>query len=159
MDNLDKIMTDMFAGAVESETACNLTSKVWHNAIFGGWDDATRPYQSDDFNDALKKLYASDTYQGYVSSIEKTNGEVDDLMRKLNDPPEDCEKAYDTLQGLYSDYQTFTSLATDPSGSYTSYTQDFEDLDSNVSSKLQLFGTQIPDPIEPSDDSSSSQPA
>ncbi|RRG06120.1 MAG: hypothetical protein DUD35_14640 [Lactobacillus sp.] len=156
VNNLKSVTSYMFTGAVESETACNLTSKVWHNAIFGGWDNETSAYQSSDFNEALKKLYASDTYQGYVSAINKANDKVDDLMRELSDPPEDCEKAYDTLQDLYPDYQSFTSLATDPSGSYTSYTQDFEDLDSKVSSKLQLIDTQIPDPIESSDDSSSS---
>ena len=155
VSNLNKVYLYMMGGAVTSETACNLTSGVWHDAIFGGWDDETSPYQASDFNDALKKLYESEKYQGYVSSIEDGNDKIDDIMRDLTDPPSDCESAYETLQDLYPEYQSFASLATDPSGSYTTYTQKFEDADSTVSSKIQLLGTQIPDPIQ-SDDSSSS---
>lgn len=153
--NLNKVYAYMMTGAVTSETACNLTSGVWHDAIFGGWDDETSPYQASDFNDALKKLYASEKYQGYVSGIEDGNDKIDDIMRDLTDPPSDCESAYETLQDLYPEYQSFASLATDPSGSYTTYTQKFEEADSTVSSKIQLLSTQIPDAIQ-SDDSSSS---
>lgn len=155
VSNLNKVYMYMMGGAVTSETACNLTSGVWHDAIFGGWDDETSPYQASDFNDALKKLYESEKYQGYVSGIEDGNDKIDDIMRDLTDPPSDCESAYETLQDLYPEYQSFASLATDPSGSYTTYTQKFEEADSTVSSKIQLLGTQIPDPIQ-SDDSSSS---
>lgn len=155
VSNLNKVYMYMMGGAVTSETACNLTSGVWHDAIFGGWDDETSPYQASDFNDALKKLYESEKYQGYVSGIEDGNDKIDDIMRDLTDPPSDCESAYETLQDLYPEYQSFASLATDPSGSYTTYTQKFDDADSSVSSKIQLLGTQIPDPIQ-SDDSSSS---
>lgn len=56
VSNLNKVYMYMMGGAVTSETACNLTSGVWHDAIFGGWDDETSPYQASDFNDALKKL-------------------------------------------------------------------------------------------------------
>lgn len=155
VSNLNKVYGYMMGGAVTSETACNLTSGVWHDAIFGGWDDETSPYQASDFNDALKKLYESEKYQGYASSIEDSNDKIDDIMRELTDPPSDCESAYDTLQDLYPEYQSFASLATDPSGSYTTYTQKFEEADSTVSSKIQLLSTQIPDAIK-SDDSSSS---
>lgn len=155
VSNINKVYMYMMGGAVTSETACNLTSGVWHDAIFGGWDDETSPYQASDFNDALKKLYESEKYQGYVSGIEDGNDKIDDIMRDLTDPPSDCESAYETLQDLYPEYQSFASLATDPSGSYTTYTQKFEEADSTVSSKIQLLGTQIPDPIQ-SDDSSSS---
>lgn len=155
VSNLNKVYAYMMTGAVTSETACNLTSGVWHDAIFGGWDDETSPYQASDFNGALKKLYESEKYQGYVSSIEDDNEKIDDIMRDLTDPPSDCESAYETLQDLYPEYQSFASLATDPSGSYTTYTQKFEETDSTVSSKIQLLSTQIPDPIQ-SDDSSSS---
>lgn len=155
VSNLNKVYAYMMTGAVTSETACNLTSGVWHDAIFGGWDDETSPYQASDFNDALKKLYESEKYQGYVSSIEDGNDKIDDIMRDLTDPPSDCESAYETLQDLYPEYQSFASLATDPSGSYTTYTQKFEEADSTVSSKIQLLSTQIPDAIK-SDDSSSS---
>lgn len=155
VSNLNKVYAYMMTGAVTSETACNLTSGVWHDAIFGGWDDETSPYQASDFNDALKKLYESEKYQGYVSGIEDGNDKIDDIMRDLTDPPSDCESAYETLQDLYPEYQSFASLATDPSGSYTTYTQKFEEADSTVSSKIQLLSTQIPDPIQ-SDDSSSS---
>ena len=155
VSNLNKVYMYMMGGAVTSETACNLTSGVWHDAIFGGWDDETSPYQASDFNDALKKLYESEKYQGYVSSIEDGNDKIDNIMRDLTDPPSDCESAYETLQDLYPEYQSFASLATDPSGSYTTYTQKFEEADSTVSSKIQLLSTQIPDPIQPDDSSSS----
>ena len=83
VSNLNKVYMYMMGGAVTSETACNLTSGVWHDAIFGGWDDETSPYQASDFNDALKKLYESEKYQGYVSSIEDGNDKIDDIMRDL----------------------------------------------------------------------------
>ncbi len=151
IDNLNKASYYMLAGMADSESACNLIQSVWHDAIFekdiNKWGEDTRPYYSTDFNEALGKVMQSETYQGYVSSINNSKNQVSDLMKQLSNPPEDCQSAYSTLQDLYSTYTQFTNLATNPTGSLQSFSQDFSNYDSGGMSKYNLLETQIPDPI------------
>ena len=136
------LMTNLDARAKASLPADHMHLTTVHQAKGMEWPVVILPW-------------LADTVFPSARSIEDGNDKIDNIMRDLTDPPSDCESAYETLQDLYPEYQSFASLATDPSGSYTTYTQKFEEADSTVSSKIQLLSTQIPDPIQPDDSSSS----
>lgn len=154
VNKLESIRLIILTGAATTEEAVNLMLDVWHSAIFyddiDEWSADTREYYSDDFNTSLALLFASDTWYEYESQIEDCRDQVDGLMRKLNNPPEDCERAYDTLQTLYGQFNSFIGFALSPSGSYQSISSSFAELDTDILSTYQLLGTQIPEelPIE-----------
>lgn len=149
VDLLEKAASDMLQGAGEAETTCNLINQVWYSAIWydrrSEWDSDIRDYYSTDFNTSLVLLFASSEYKGHTSKIESYTSDVEADMRGLTDPPDDCEEAYDTVKDLYQQYSTLTDLATDPSGSLTSFHSSFSDADDDFMSAYNLLQTQIPD--------------
>lgn len=150
----------MVAGAAQAEDACNLTLRVWRSAIWdhseSEWDEDIRPFFATDFNDALLKLYQSDSYQEKVSDIESYNDYVDDYMKDLKNPPSDCEQAYETATTMYTQYSKLTGLATSPTGSYNTFSSSFQSADSDILDSYNLLGTQIPDKLGTDSESSSS---
>lgn len=149
IDNLHTACDYILSGASVAENMGNTTLNVWHSAIFesnpSAWDEEVRPYFSTDFNDALGKWTGSDAFQSQKRTLTDNQKTTKELMSQLTDPPTDCEEAYETLKTLYTDYVSFTNMASDPTGSYTSYSEDFSDMDSKLVNDLELLDTQIPE--------------
>lgn len=136
--NLNLAMQTMLTGAVEAEDAGNLIKNVWHDAIYDDYDAETFKYTSgtSDFNDALRNLFADPTFIVQISSIESNQETVQSQMKKLDDPPEEYEDAYDALMDCYDAYLDLTNLVTDPSGSLTTFSSNFNDADSEVANLI-----------------------
>ena len=136
--NLELVTYSMLSGAGDAETCGNLIKKVWYNAIYEERDDATdkytRPsgYFVSDFNDALQNLYSDSSFSLQISSIEDNQDTVNSLMKKLKNPPDEYEDAYEAVAELYDAYLTLTNLATDPSGSLQTFSSNFNDADSEA---------------------------
>lgn len=64
--------------------------------------------------------------------IGTTKETVNSLMKELKNPPEEYKYAYDSISKLYDAYISLTNLATDPSGSLKTYSQNFNDADSET---------------------------
>lgn len=150
--NLNTVTTQMLAGAALSESLCNNTTKVWHNAIYDKYNIETYKFMEDsnndgevDFNDALINLYTNEATVSTVNMLKENKRKVDDLMSDLATPPEKYEKCYDTVTELYKTYSSFTSIAITPTGSYNDYTANFSKLDSDFDSTYNLLNTQLPD--------------
>ena len=56
-------------------------------------------------------------------------------MKDLKNPPDKYVEADSDLKEFYDVYLEFTNLAINPSGNLISYTEDYNDLDSDVMSK------------------------
>ena len=67
-----------------------------------------------------------------LSSIETNQDTVASLMKKLKNPPEEYEDAYDAIKELYDAYTKLTNLATSPSGSLQTYSENFNAADTEV---------------------------
>lgn len=136
--NLELVTYSMLSGAGDAETCGNLIKKVWYNAIYKEWDDSTdkytRPngYFVSDFNDALQNLYSDSSFSLQISGIEDNQDTVNSLMKKLKNPPDEYEDAYEAVTELYDAYLTLTNLATDPSGSLQTFSSNFNDADSEA---------------------------
>ena len=141
--NLVEAVQLMWSGAAKSEECLNLTLQVWINSIYKSDDEETDKYTKtssgsfyDDFNDSLKALFADQEFSDKLSEISDNQSQVVKVMAKLQNPPEEWEKAYDELEDLYDIYVEFTAMALNPNGSYNSVSEDFTDLDNKIVKSL-----------------------
>ena len=135
-ENISTVSAAILSSAIQTEEAGNLIHDVWYNCIFEENDpetnEYTRPngYYLDDFNDALANLFSDETFSQQLSSIKNDQETVTDLMRKMSDPPEEFEDAYEALRELFDAYTEFTNLVISPSGNLQTFTSNFNDADS-----------------------------
>ena len=152
--NLEKIQILMISGGSDAESLCNLTLRVWGNAIYEDRDDETdkytRPngYFVSDFNEALANLYIDSDTQDTISDIESNQESVKELIKKLQNPPEGLDKCYDTVSDLYEAYKTLTDLAISPSGNYNGFSTNKSDAVSDFISAYEKLDNQIPEKLE-----------
>lgn len=154
IDNVLKVQELMLTGAQKSEKLCQLTAKVWKNAIYEISDSETNKYTSasgmgisfyDDFNDALQSLYNDSETQSKISTIKSNQQSVSEVLKKLQNAPEDLEKCYDAIMDLNEYYNKVTEFAISPTGSYTTYTQDVNDATSEFASGYKQLDAIIPE--------------
>ena len=149
IDDLNTSMMLMLSGAAAAEDLGNITNNVWHSAIWerseDGWDESIRKYYSDDFNDALSKLYADPDTVNAVKNIKSNQDEVSALDKKLKDPPEGFANAYSAYEDMHDAYIKLTKLATSPTGSYQTYSSDFRQADSACVEAYEKLKTRIPE--------------
>ena len=136
--NLNMAAYSMLSGASDAETCGNLIKQVWYNAIYEERDSVTdkytRPngYFVSDFNVALQNLFLDSDFSIQIENINDNKDAVNSLMKKLKNPPEEYKDAYESLSELYDAYISLTNLATDPTGSLQTYSQNFNDADSET---------------------------
>lgn len=136
--NLSLAAYSMLSSASDAETCGNLIKQVWYNAIYKESDSKTDKYTKpdgyyvSDFNDALQNLFSDSSFSSQLADINDNKDTVNSLMKKLKNPPEDYKDAYDSLSKLYDAYISLTNLATDPTGSLQTYSQNFNDADSET---------------------------
>ena len=136
--NLETAAYSMIASAGQAEECGNLIKQVWYNAIYEerntSTDKYTRPngYFVKDFNDALNNLFEDSSFQTRISNIEKNQDTMNSLMKELKNPPEEYEDAYEAVSELYDAYLTLTNLVVNPTGNLQTFSDDFNDADSEA---------------------------
>ncbi len=150
IENLWLARSTMLDGAVDAENLCNLTKSVWFNTIYEESSSDTDEYTktngrfNDDFNDSLAALYSASSTLEVIQKIEVNQSEVADIIRSLQNPPEDLTSCYSTIDAMYEVYRSFTNLAISPSGSLTSYAEEFRTYDNDFINYYDKLDTQIP---------------
>ena len=77
-------------------------------------------------------MYSDSSFSLQISGIEDNQDTVNSLMKKLKNPPDEYEDAYEAVTELYDAYLTLTNLVTDPSGSLQTFSSNFNDADSET---------------------------
>ena len=97
-------------------------------------DKYTKPdgYYVSDFNDALQNLFSDSSFSGQIADINSNKDTVNSLMKQLKNPPEEYKDAYEALSKFYDAYISLTNLATDPTGSLQTFSQNFNDADNET---------------------------
>lgn len=137
-DNLELAATEMLIGAAKAEDAGNLIKSVWYNTIYEKSDITTDKYTksngqfNDDFNDSLTTLFLDADFRQTIKSIKDNQEAVKKYMKLLQDPPEEYKEAYAAIKELYTSYLDFTQLVISPSGSYKTFSDNFNTYDSNT---------------------------
>lgn len=125
--NINSILLEMIASGAKAESLMNLTYKVWYNAIYENWDSETDPYTRkqgyfvSDFNVALGYLFDDNKIVKDIEDIKSSRENIASNMKKLQNPPKEYERAYETLLELFTAYQALVELAVSPKGSLTTY--------------------------------------
>ena len=133
ISDVEGVTYTMLTGAADAEDAGNLIKRVWYNSIYEEYDSETdkytRPYGYffDDFNDALEMLFEDASFKSLLSSIEDNQSLVSGLMKDLKNPPEEHKEAYEALKAYYGAYLELTNMVTNLSGSYTTFSEGFND--------------------------------
>lgn len=136
--NMEAVSFTMLDGAAKAEKAGSLIKKVWYNAIYEERDSETDRYTvingkfADDFNDALSNLFADENFSGSISEIETNRANAADLMKQLKKPPKKYEEAYSVLMIYYDNYMKMTKIVISPTGSFNTFSEDFNNFDSNT---------------------------
>ena len=153
--NYKKAVSTMLNGGVEAENVCNDIVKVWSNSINHKFDPETNQYTlksdyrlyyskesgsatssqrkcfNDDFNTSLALYFADSDYNASSLIIEENKKTVNDLMSKLSKVPKGLENTYSAIDSLYDEYLTFTEMALNPTGSLTSFSSAFHEVDND----------------------------
>ncbi|MEA4921051.1 MAG: zinc ribbon domain-containing protein [Clostridiaceae bacterium] len=147
-ENLDTVTYTMLSGASDAESAGNLIKSVWYNTIYEKSDSSTNKYTRsnngqvsyyNDFNDALQNLFSDSTFKQKIQSISDNQDSVNDMMKKLTNPPEEYKDAYTALKDYYDAYISLTNLAINPTGSLQTYSSSFNSADTDVSNCYQAM--------------------
>ena len=64
-------------------------------------------------------------------------------MKRLTNPPEEYKEAYSALKEFYDAYLELTNLVIDPTGSYSTYSEDFNDADTRTAKCYEAMGIYI----------------
>lgn len=154
IDNLGQVQILMLSGGSDAESLCNLTLRVWGNAIYENKDNETDKYTKpkgyfvSDFNEALVNLYADSETKDTIDDIENNQVSVKELIKKLQNPPEGLDKCYDTVSDLYEAYKMLTDLAINPSGNYSGFSTKKSDAVSDFMSAYEKLDNQIPEKLK-----------
>lgn len=149
--NLSLARITMLSGGADAETLCNLTKSVWYNTIYEKFDSTTNQYTrtngryNEDFNTSLAALYSDPDTIKTIESIKTNQEEVANIMKELQNPPEDLNSCYNTIDSMYDSYQSFTELAISPSGSLKTFSENFNTYDNDFLMYYQKLETQIPE--------------
>ena len=150
--NLSAATSTMLLGATTAEKAGGLIHDVWYNTIYKKSDTKTDKYTKttgtwgtfhSDFNDSLQTLFADSEFNKQTDSIEGNQLLVKDLMKKLQNPPKQYEDAYEKIKDFYDVYLEFTNLVINPPGNLQSYTNKFNELDSDTVNAYQAMDLYI----------------
>jgi uncharacterized membrane-anchored protein YhcB (DUF1043 family) len=135
----DQFITDATASAALSESMGGTYHDVWSKTI----DNGSVTISGKKYTDFSKAVSAqSDKFE--------TNGFVDDVEKGYNDSKETYDKLsknvtyknqerFNQAKNLYDSLGKFYSLSSSPSGSLNSFTEDFNQLDSDIAAALKAI--------------------
>lgn len=137
--NLESATSLMLTGAAKAESNGNLIKSVWYNTIYEEYDSETDKYTrsngygfNDDFNDSLEALFSDQSFKDEIFEIESNQARVSEIMKELQNPPEEYAEAYQAIKKLYDSYLELTNLAINPTGSLRTYSENFNNADSET---------------------------
>ena len=146
-ENLSSATSEMIIGAATAEDVGGLIHDVWYNTIYEKSDSKTDKFTkregiysfNEDFNDSLFALMSDEDFNEKIEQIKDNQESVNDIMKKLVNPPNEYKEAYDKLQTLYDAYLELTNLAINPTGSLKSYTEKYNNADTAVVNAYQAM--------------------
>ncbi len=104
-------------------------------------------YLTDWRNSAERNLTPPLQDMDSLSTLESIKGEVDKIMGRLNDPPEQLRDAGSLLGRLYDDYNRQYALVRQPSGSINSYDRSLQAAQQGFSTDLEQLRASLPAPL------------
>ena len=120
-----------------STLVCKQISDTRRTAIFDNKTPSGK-YCSD-FNEALKELFESYSESGILDSINSFRNSMQVATSKLNNPPSSRTDCYNDFVEIVSDVSSISRMATDPTGSLSTYYSQVNETAENISKKIDRF--------------------
>lgn len=146
--NLNAICYEIISSGIEAEECGNLIHDVWYNTIFKESSEDTDKYTkennefNEDFNDSLDNLYNDKDFTEKVVNIQIKQKSILNMMKEMKNPPSKHKDAYKALLALYDEYNDFSSLVINPTGSLQSFTEEFNEADKSLADycdKIKMY--------------------
>lgn len=121
--NVEEFLSLALTAGSNLEDIADTIQEYWYESI---WEDK----HGSDINDAI--LYAMIDKSAEITEAETLDGKMKNIYSKIKSVPDeiaeedvdDIGELCDAVKDLYNVYTDFYSIATDPSGSYNSYSAD-----------------------------------
>ena len=142
----------ILSSSAKAESAGNTITNVWHSAIWkhdpDEWDDEIRQFYADDFNDALKNLFADQEFSKKITEIKTEAETVDVSYATLQGTSyEQAAKALESFEKLYDNYKSLVRTVTNPSGNYNTFSSEFRKADTDALSAYESYKARIPSKV------------
>lgn len=86
-------------------------------------------------------------YGDFITDMVKVNmyyGEIEDYYIALQNPTDEFKKCYEAMEDMYDVYLEFYSIAKNPSGSLITYTQSFNEKDTEFMNSYNKYKELVP---------------
>ena len=122
----------IWTGSFTAEQTGSMIYDEWYYAINSQDSYGSGVYNStaSRVTKALNDLYNSERYKKNIKTIDKCRTEAEELLEKLDNPPDGYEDIYEDLKTYYVIYTQFADVVNSPSGSLTTFTDALKDVDS-----------------------------
>lgn len=129
----------MLLAMSECVEVCSGYSKRWLYSIESDYDNGLE-YELLDKKQEYEK-------SGKIKEIDGRKESVDMLMSRLSSPSDKFKQAHQAIVDMYSCYAAIYDLASSPSGSYNSYNNNVNTLQSDFAKHMNKFKAFIPSDI------------
>ena len=141
-------VSTMRSDADDANELCELTMKVWYNAIYNESSLETDKYTKkngtfvSDFNDALRSLYTDKTEEYTTLNIHMKK--LSNKMGEFRNPPEQYEDCYKEFTSTFAAYKSLINLTIDYSGSYNSVSEDMGEKENDFEEAYNKLTAVLP---------------
>jgi hypothetical protein len=145
-NDLKTVVKEMLDLSGESESMINTYSKLWSDIIQSDYSsrveiDGKKIY---DFNTGLQLQMKKFEADGSIQKLTDGKLSTSEKMKLLNDPLEEYKTSYEIAFQMYGSFNEYISLATNPSGSLTSFNAKTSELSSEIIKKISDFQIRLP---------------
>lgn len=143
-NDISEAVIKIVAYSYISEKITNLYSTVWSGAIKARYGIQVNGKKAYSFNEAIKYQREELEDKGILKKVRENTQSVDALMKSLNNPPEEFQKAYGILVEMYGNYTQFADQADSPTGSLIEFNKKTNELSAGISKYYNQFKILLP---------------
>lgn len=146
-DEYKTVYKDLIKLSNQSTELSERVEKTWydviHNSRYFSYDEG-KIKNTSSTNTALSWLFEEEDVVLAVVRIERQKKEIKGKISNLKNPPKKFETLYSDLIDIYSNVVEISNLAIKPSGSYISYNEKIEELESKINTKKSQIEVRLP---------------
>lgn len=133
---LTNTVGDLIVQSYASESACQIISQQWHDAIFNDYGE--------DFNTAIAKAENVLQTTELGQNMKSGNSKIQSEMQELQNPYKGYESTYQLVLQLYNEYTGLYNQATNPTGTLISYNNDISTKEDSFNTTLNQITVVMP---------------
>ncbi len=117
---------------------------AWHNAVFSKYDKYNKGNY--DFNAAIQAYYKDPSNAESIKNYKTINiAELDSLIKKLQNPPEEYKEAYNAFINAYGTFSRVYELAIMATGTLKTYSEQSNELFNTFATQYGVLKAHLPE--------------